>query len=91
MVVRVQGNIEVATAQGFGKTFVFALRVNHDHFRLEHECANDLKLCCIRLTRTAGCKDDGIVVIETKAVENNERGVVAIHAVENTLIGSEVK
>ena len=84
-------DMERAAAGRLRELFVFALGVDDDDIRAEHERAQDLKLRRIALAGAGLREDDGIVVLERKTIEENERRIVAIDAVQNPPVTREVK
>jgi len=83
--------MEGAPAGRFGELFVFALGVDDDDVGAEHERAQYLQLRRVALAGAGLREDDGIVIFKRKAVEENERRIVAVDAVENAAVAREVE
>src|SRR3989344_144267 len=83
--------IEVASADGLGEVLVFAFGVDDDDLGVEHEATQYFQLRHVGFSCAGFCECYGIVVLEREAVEEDERRIVAVDAVENTSVGREVE
>jgi hypothetical protein len=84
-------NIEKTAAGGLRQVFIFALRIDDDDVRVEHKRAQDLELHRVGLAGTGLREDDGVVVLEREAIEENERGIVAVDAVEDAAVARKIE
>ena len=91
MIVGVERNIDEASADGFAQILVFVFRINDDHFRPQHQRAQNFELHGIAFSGAGFGEDDHIGVFHLEAVKKNETVVVQVHAIENAGVGRKIR
>src|SRR3989344_9204897 len=84
-------NMEGAAAGRLHKLVLFARGVYDNDVRAKHQGAQYLKLRRVAFARAGLREDHRVVVLEGETVEEDERGVVAIDAVEDAPIARKVE
>ena len=87
----VERYVEVAPAHCLGQKFVHALGVDDNNLGVKHQRAQDFEFGGVAFAGAGFGKDNGVVVLQTKAVKEHQTGVMAVDPVEYPLVGREVE
>ena len=88
--VGVEGETDVAAADGVAEFLVFVLRVNNDDFGADHHGAESFKFDGERFTSTRLSENDEVGVFQGETIKDDKTVIVHIDAVEDAFFLGEV-
>src|SRR3989344_6504547 len=91
VVFGVERYVEVAPAHRLGQKLILAFGAYDNNLGVEHQRAQNFEFSGIRFAGARLGKDHRVVVLQTKAVKEHQRCIVAVDPVEYALVGREVE
>src|SRR5205809_652592 len=91
MVLAVERNIKVPPSHRLGEKLILTLGVDDNNLSVKHERTQNLQLGGVAFAGARLGKYHGVIILQTKAVKQHQRGIVTVDAVKDAFIAREVK